>query len=440
MMSFYLENKKRILLHIFIFSLFVFYILSTAVNILLFHFVLDINLAKIGMFMAVVGFGLLVWQDFGLLWKKFKVLIFIIVCWTLYLCINSYFGATPKISLKLVLRVIGAWVIALEIGLLLHQSGKHNRYPIVAALISSLLIISLIWYLVSIQSPLISWFQQHISNYQAYSRLNGLYLNPNELGYALVMHAMVLIWYSFHPIKSLFIIPLASALAFIGIIKTQSRNSFLGLSIVLILAIFVYLTHLAPRIGRKKTLSVFMGVCVFLFISFYYLPDVLPSRISTSVIALVSTLEKTSFAALDFKEIDKIIQSIPNVNARRLIWVDAFEKFEVSPWLGLGLGSYLHIQKLGHAFTTHNFVYGVLVEQGIIGLSFLLLFTGYIIVLMKNWAATCLVVAFPLTLLFDDLSPSYVFPLYTSLVLGFCFFTVLKTKTKVSSSKFPVQS
>lgn len=433
MISFYLENKKRVFLHLFIFSLFLFYILSTAVNILLFHFVLDINLAKVGMFLAIVGLGVLVWKDFGLLWKKLKIPVFIIICWSLYLCINSYLGATPKISLKLVLRVIGAWVIALEMGLLLHQSGKRNRYPIVLGLFVSLMIISVIWYLVSIQSPSMSWFQQHMPNYHVnYHRLNGLYLNPNELGYALVMHAMVLIWYSLHPIGSLFIIPFASILSFIGIFKSQSRNSFLGMSIVVIIALIAYLGQLSPRIGRKRMFPVFLGICAALFISIQYLPEFLPARITNSVTAVGDVLEKTSFATLDFKEIDKIIQSIPKVNARRLIWMDAFEKWSVSPWLGLGIGSYLHIQKLGHALTTHNFVYGVLVEQGIIGLSFLLIFTGCLLVLMKNWAATCLLIAFPLTLLFDDLSPSYVFPLYASLVLGFCFYKALEKKVPSS--------
>ena len=436
MVSFYLENKNRLLPHFFIFVLFTFYILSTAVNILLFHFVLDINLAKIGMFLAVTGLGLLVWRDMDLLWHRCKVLILIIVCWSIYLCINSYLGATPKISFKLALRIFGAWAIALEIGLLLHQPGRRNRYPVIAALIVSLLLITLIWYLVSIRSPSISWFQQNISNYifeKNRMRLRGLYLNPNELGYALVMHSMVLIWYSLHPVVSLFIIPFASTFSFIGILKSQSRNSLLGLGVVVILALIAFLGQLAPSIGRKKTVSIFLGTCIALMISIYYLPDVLPARITSSVIAFSNALEESSITSLDFREIDNIIQSIPLLNDRRLIWADAFEKWVARPWLGLGIGAYLHIQKLADVpWTTHNFVYGVLVEQGIIGLFFLFLFTGALGALMKNWATTWLLIAFPLTLLFDDLSPSYVFPVYSSLVLGLCFYVVLNRQSCLS--------
>ena len=147
-------------------------------------------------------------------------------------------------------------MIALEIGLLLHQPGKHNRVPIVAALIFSLLMITLIWYLVSTGSPLLNWFQQHLSNYVLRPkwdpRLKGLYINPNELGFAIVMQAIVLIWYFLHPIGSLFLIPFAAALSFIGISKSGSRNSFLGMCFVVVVGLIVYLGQLAPQIERKK--------------------------------------------------------------------------------------------------------------------------------------------------------------------------------------------
>jgi O-antigen ligase len=423
----YKNNKGGLFVHIFIFALFLFYILSSAVNILLFHFVLDVNLAKVGMLFVIVGLGILVRHDFGLLWKNLKLPLIIIICWSLYLILNSYLGATPGISFKLTLRVFGAWIIALEIGLLLHQPGKQNRVPIVAALIFSLLIITLIWYLISIGSPSFSWFQQHLSNYRQHgTRLSGLYLSPNELGYALVMQAMVLIWYSLHPIGSLFLIPFAATLSFIGIFKSESRNSFLGMCFVVVVGLIVYLGQLTPQIGRKKTVLILLGFSAIFIIGIYYLPDILPTRVNSGVIALNHAIEKASFTTLDFKEMDRFVQSISQESGRRQIWIDAYGKWAARPWLGLGLGSYLHLQKLGHAYTTHNFIYGVLIEQGIIGISFLLLFFGCLVVLMKNWAATCLLILFPLTLLFDDLSPSYVFPVYSSLVLGFCFYTILQ--------------
>ena len=64
MIRFYKNNKGGFFAHIFIFVLFLFYILSSAVNILLFHFVLDVNLAKVGMLLVIVVLGILVRRDF----------------------------------------------------------------------------------------------------------------------------------------------------------------------------------------------------------------------------------------------------------------------------------------------------------------------------------------------------------------------------------------
>ncbi len=158
-----------IFIHSLIFACISFYILSSSANILLFHFIIDINLAKIGMLITFLAF------------------------WLLYLFINSYFSFFPGISLKFLLRIIGCWLIALQIAILLFKHDGNYQNTIMYALLFSFLVITLIWNLHLQMPEALVWFKQKMTHKMDY-RLTGLYINPNELGYALVIHSFVLFW------------------------------------------------------------------------------------------------------------------------------------------------------------------------------------------------------------------------------------------------------
>ena len=90
--------------------------------------------------------------------------------------------------------------------------------------------------------------------------------------------------------------------------------------------------------------------------------------------------------------------------------------------MGIGIGSFSPHQRFGQGFNTHNFLLSVLVEQGLIGIVFILIFSIMMIIYMKSWTGSMMLVLFPLTLIFDDLSWSYIFPVYLSILLGICFY------------------
>ena len=427
-------NRSRLLIQIMIFCLFSFYILGTAMNLLLFHFIIDINLAKVGMLFMIVGLLILNWKEHQRLGKELQLLLIIIFFWMIYLIANSYLGATPKVSFKMMLRVIGVWIIAFETCLLLQKNDEKYRWTVIAALFFSLFVISIIWYLDYSESKLLHDLAQDIADYRQHNkRVNGLYLNPNELGFALVAHTLVLVWYSFHPIFSGIIIPITTVISLIGIVMSQSRNSFVGLCIVSTMVVSYYFGGLFRRFGWKTAIVSIM-ICTSLFVVILK-QDLVPNRIKSTAKQATQIYQKLSVSNISTKRINKLTRPLPAVGMRIKIWMHAFEKWKKRPWIGVGLGSFVHIQQVEPSIhhTTHNFLFSVLVEQGIIGFGFLLLFTFVLIITMRNLGATLMLLTFPMILLFDDLSPSYTFPIYVSLILGYCFHICLSKKIKSSS-------
>ena len=65
-----------------------------------------------------------------------------------------------------------------------------------------------------------------------------------------------------------------------------------------------------------------LGFSAIFIIGIYYLPDILPTRVNSTVIALNHAIEKTSFTTFDFKEMDRFVQPIFQEGGRRQIWID----------------------------------------------------------------------------------------------------------------------
>ena len=72
------------------------------------------------------------------------------------------------------------------------------------------LVITLILIILHLRMPekRLVWFKQNNENYKMDWRITGLYINPNELGYALVIHSFVF-WFIIRIYLTLSIIPLA---------------------------------------------------------------------------------------------------------------------------------------------------------------------------------------------------------------------------------------
>ena len=217
-----------IFIHALIFACISFYILSSSANILLFHFVIDINLAKIGMLVTFLAFFPFSFYEIKKYLLTEKIISFFLLFWLLYLIINSYLSFFSGVSFKFLLRIIGCWLIALQIAVLLYKHDRNYQNTIMYSLLFSFLVITLIWNLHLRIPEILVWFKQRMPN-QSYGRLTGLYINPNELGHALVIHSFVLFWFIKHRIYlTLSIIPLA----FWGVYLSGSRNSFIALLIV----------------------------------------------------------------------------------------------------------------------------------------------------------------------------------------------------------------
>ena len=77
----------------------------------------------------------------------------------------------------------------------------------------------------------------------------------------------------------------------------------------------------------------------------------------------------------DKKILNTIDITVKHLDRNRYrIWEDSYQKWKPTPWMGIGMGNYAFLQKFGKGLNLHSFIYGVLVEQGIIGL-FLLITT-----------------------------------------------------------------
>jgi O-antigen ligase len=69
------------------------------------------------------------------------------------------------------------------------------------------------------------------------------------------------------------------------------------------------------------------------------------------------------------------------LNERRVIWANAYEEWEKSPFVGHGLGSFKRIiNRYNVSYTAHNSYVAITVEQGVIGLSLYLMVIGTVLI------------------------------------------------------------
>ena len=146
-----------IFIHSLIFACISFYILSSSANILLFHFIIDINLAKIGMLVTFLAFFPFTFYELKKYLLTEKIISVLLLFWLFYLIINSYLSFFPGISFKFLLRIIGYWLIALQIAVLLYKHDRFYQNTIMYALLFSFFIITLIWNIELRMSDVLIW-------------------------------------------------------------------------------------------------------------------------------------------------------------------------------------------------------------------------------------------------------------------------------------------
>lgn len=260
---------SQALFAIFLFFLLLFYLLTQVFDVFLFHFIFDIHLPVIAMVVVMAGLAPFAAGYASSQWQGLKSLILVLTSWSMYLAFNSLFGLNLRSSFVILFRFIGSWLIALELGVILQQKQNKAFRAIGAALLMGLLAITLVWHLQSQHPEYLRWLQFKIrdSNDLAPSELlrrSSLYVNPNILGFALVVHAALLIWYTFGRISSLFVIPFAWAIALFGILKSQSTNALIGLVSVGVLALFTYFKLFWEPSGRRQKSFMLIGLFLFL--------------------------------------------------------------------------------------------------------------------------------------------------------------------------------
>jgi len=411
-----------IFIHALIFACISFYILSSSANILLFHFVIDINLAKVGMLVTFLAFFPFTFYEIKKYLLTEKTISVFLLFWLFYLIINSYFSFFPGISFKFLLRIIGCWLIALQIAVLLFKHDGNYQNTIMYALLFSFLVITLIWNLHLRMPEALVWFKQKMTHKMDY-RLTGLYINPNELGYALVIHSFVLFWFIKHRIYlTLTIIPLA----FWGVYLSGSRNSFIALLIVSIFGIVYSLLEFSNKYNFKNKYT-FLFILTTVFISLILIKQYIPNRVGTTINQFSNQINFSNPSA----SVKNIYSSL---GIRAQIYDFAIETWKSHKWVGIGIGSFSKHQNFGPGLNTHNFLLSVLVEHGLTGMFFIFLFALILILKMRSWTGSVVLMIFPLTLIFDDLSWSYIFPVYLSFLIGILFYYAIRNKFRKSET------
>ncbi len=405
-----------IFIHTLIFACISFYVLSSSANILLFHFVIDINLAKIGMLITFLAFFPFTFYEIKKYLFTEKIISVFLLFWMFYLIINSYYSYFPGVSFKFLLRIIGCWLIALQIAILLYKHDRCYQNTIMYALLFSFLVITLIWNLHLRMPETLIWFKQRMPNRMDW-HLTGLYINPNELGYALVIHSFVLFWFIKHRIYlTLSLIPFALW----GVYLSGSRNSFLALLIVTAFGIINSLLVFSKKYKLNKKYGLIFILTIFV-ISLILIKQYIPNRVGTTINQFSNKINLSNPSA----SIKKIYSSL---GLRAQIYDFAIETWEKNPWLGIGIGSFSKHQTFGTGFNTHNFLLSIIVEHGLIGILFVSFFVLILIFKMKSWTGSVVIMIFPLTLMFDDLSWSYIFPVYLSFLIGVLIYYSVKNK------------
>ncbi len=354
-------------------------------------------------------------DNFRAYYSKNKRLFLILLIWSIYLLINSIVGLFPIHSIY---RLFSRFFIAIPMALLLGyflQNSRFQKYFLIM-LVSTLLFICVILIVEG------AFFAEYFSELRINvleitikykNQATWFQVNPNDAGYfisALMLLCSLVILDLRNNYLYLFvlIVPLvACALLFVN-----SRNSYVAFILVVIF-IVINLINLAISIfqlSNVKRLYIWIS-CVFIFLISIFLSDwILPKRLLDSVKHLkgiFETIGSDSFSSDTlFKQMLVIDKNRPK------IWVEAVKIFKTQPITGIGYQTFHKLKPLMQAsWHTHNYLLGILVEQGIIGFTLyltqaILIFNG-----IKEKYIKYSVIIFPLMMLFDDLSWSYSMPI-----------------------------
>ena len=112
-------------------------------------------------------------------------------------------------------------LISFEICFLIHTKNVNYQRIIGYSLIFTLLMITLLWNLDYRSQETLRWFKDRQTN-RIDSRVTGLYINPSELGYALVMHTLLIIWFIR---DKLYYLPVILPIGYWGVYMSGSKNS-----------------------------------------------------------------------------------------------------------------------------------------------------------------------------------------------------------------------
>ncbi|MGA7874888.1 MAG: O-antigen ligase family protein [Desulfoferrobacter sp.] len=406
------------------------YLMSQALDVYLFHFWLDIHLVVVAMVLMLLGLIPIIWREVPQCLHSLKFLALILTGWILYLFVNAAMGFNWLTSIIFLFRFIMAVLIAFEIGVCLHTRGNSARYAMFSALLASFAAITLIWYLRYIDPefladlvPLLRDFKFH--PVESGPRAQGLYVNPNILGFALVIHTAVLIWYGMkNKFLSLVISPTIWLVSLWGVIRTQSRNALIGMVSAGIFALLSYYKeHLSAAPKKNRVLSAVLFLTI-LASSTLLIIQHNPARWAKTLNQIATT---------DWRNLNErvIKQKIRQIDAARIeIWKGALRSWEQRPWVGIGLGCFQYVPlPERHFYHAHNFLLNLLVEQGLIGSAFLAAFLAVLVKQMKDWKGIGILACFLFVQLFEDETTSAALPIYMSLILGYCFYLALQKRS-----------
>lgn len=414
---------------LWIFFLTSLYILSQAFDFFLFHFLVDIHLAVMAMVTMLLSLAVLVRRYAIECLQALKSPVVILTGWGLYLLVNAALGLNWLTSVVFLFRFIVANLIAIEIGTLLYHWGEKARYAIGIALLMTFLIISFTWYRRYVDPTFLNGLIPLLRDYKIHPvgagpRAQGLYVNTNILGFVLVIHAALAIWYSLHRKWSMLILPAVWLLAAYGVMKTQSRNALFGIAWVGLFSTVIYSKrYLSSQKAMVKALLV-VAWLILIVACLQPIADSIPRRWHKFLFQLFTF----DWAMWDPSIIKQQLQSLDK--ARVDIWQAALDYWMRNPWTGVGLGCFYHIPLTKRFFHAHNFLLNTLVEQGLIGIGFLLAFLVVLVRHMQDWRGVGLLACFLSVQIFEDETTSAAMPIYLSLILGYCFWLILQNQRK----------
>ena len=164
-----------------------------------------------------------------------------------------------------------------------------------------------------------------------------------------------------------------------------------------------------------------------MFISSFFVRHFTPPRVKHTFNEITKQI--------DLNEITKTSKKIYSTfGIRTKVFNTAVETWKNKPLLGIGIGSFMLHQNIAPNYHSHNFLLSILVEHGLVGMFFVSLFALILILKMKSWTGSVVLMIFPLTLIFDDLSWSYIFPVYLSFLIGILFYYAIRNKFRKSET------